>query len=235
MRFEDYFDFDAVMEPLWGGKRHRRHRRRGRTRRKWFERGDLKFAILALIEEKPMHGYEVMQALEEESAGCYKASAGSVYPTLQLLEDQEFVSAQERDGKKVYTITDAGRAYLDKNRDHVDHIFERFNDFSDRIFGRDMSELYRSFSRLAQTTFQGAVGWVDDEELLSEMKDILNRAVTDMDSAWDEAAKRRRAAREKRRSRRSGDASAEAGASADAHAATSHADDTESTDEDAQD
>ena len=63
----------------------------------------------------------------------------------------------------------------------------------------------------------------------------LNRAVTEMDSAWDEAAKRRRAAREKRRSRRSGDASAEAGASADAHAETSHADDTESTDEDAQD
>ncbi len=65
----------------WANQKGRRFRWR------IFERGDLKFVILRLIYDKPMHGYEVMQALEEESRGCYKASAGSVYPTLQMLED----------------------------------------------------------------------------------------------------------------------------------------------------
>src|SRR5438046_2756493 len=75
---------------------------------KWrfFDRGDLKYVILRMLKTKPMHGYEVMRALEEESGGWYKASAGSVYPTLQMLEDQGYVSALDQDGKKVYTITD---------------------------------------------------------------------------------------------------------------------------------
>lgn len=193
MRFDDYFDFDIFMGP-WGGpgRRHRRRRRRRGRGWKWFERGDLKFAILALIDEKPMHGYEVMQALEEQSHGCYKASPGSIYPTLQLLEDQGHLRSTDQDGKKVYTITDAGREYLDENRSQVDDIFDRVSEFSDRIFGKDMAELSRSFSRLAQTTFQGAVGWIEDDDLLRDMKDVLNRAVSDMDGAWERAAGRRR-------------------------------------------
>ena len=194
MRFDELFDFDVWIGGPWGDAR-RRNRRRGRRRDrrvKWFERGDLKFAILALIDEKPMHGYEVMQALEEQSRGCYKASAGSVYPTLQLLEDQGHLKAEDREGKKVYAITEAGRDYLEKNRSHVDDIFDRVSEFSDRFFGQDMAELSRSFSKLAQTTFQGAVGWVDDDELFGDMKDVLNQAVKDMDAAWDRARGRRR-------------------------------------------
>ncbi|MGI9627346.1 MAG: PadR family transcriptional regulator [Longimicrobiales bacterium] len=208
MKRED-FDFDFIFggpgawgdwgAPSWkdweprvrrAKRRRKRHGRRDSW--KWFQRGDLKFAILALIEDKPMHGYEVMQALEEQSAGCYKASAGSIYPTLQLLEDQGFISPADRDGKKVYSITDEGRAFLEENRAKVDDIFSRVSDFSDRFFGKGMAELSRSFSRLAQTTFQGAMGWVEDEALLSDMKDILNGAVRDMEAAWDQAAARRR-------------------------------------------
>jgi DNA-binding PadR family transcriptional regulator len=78
---------------------------------KWrfYDRGDLKFVILRLLKDKPMHGYEVMRALEEESGGWYRASAGSVYPTLQMLEDQGYVAVQEQEGaRKSYSITDAG-------------------------------------------------------------------------------------------------------------------------------
>ena len=207
MRFEDPFDFDFdFIGPFFGGAKRRR-RRHGRRRPgwKWFERGDMKFAILALIEGKPMHGYEVMQALEEESAGCYKASAGSIYPTLQLLEDQGYISPQDRDGKKVYSITEEGQAYLDKNRAQVDDIFARVSDFSDRFFSRDMARLSRSFSRLAQATFQGAVGRLDDEALFATMQDILDRAVDEMEAAWDQAAGRRRGKRATG-SKRKGDA-----------------------------
>ncbi len=59
-----------------------------------------------------MHGYEMMKSLEEKSGGFYTPSPGSIYPTLQMLEDRGFVTVQEADGKKIYSITDAGRALL---------------------------------------------------------------------------------------------------------------------------
>src|SRR6266700_1836827 len=79
---------------------------------RFFGRGDLKFALLELLQERPMHGYEMMKALEEKSSGFYAPSPGSIYPTLQMLEDRAFVTAKEVEGKKVYTITDEGRAIL---------------------------------------------------------------------------------------------------------------------------
>ncbi len=80
--------------------------------RRFFGRGDMKFALLGLLQERPMHGYEMIKALEERSGGFYAPSAGSVYPTLQLLEDRGFVTVNETEGKKVYSITDTGRASL---------------------------------------------------------------------------------------------------------------------------
>lgn len=195
MKFDDYFDFDSLPWPFNQTDKRRQRPRQPRRRWRWLGRGDLKFAILALIRDKPMHGYEVMQVLEEESAGSYKASPGSIYPTLQLLEDLGYLDARTQDGRKVYSITDAGRAYLEENRDQVKHIFERVSEFSSRFFSRDMSALTRRFRRLARATFQGAVGWVEDEQLFSDMKSVLDRAVKDMEAAWDAARERRKAAR----------------------------------------
>src|SRR6266699_6503692 len=79
---------------------------------RFFGRGDLKFALLELLQERPMHGYEMMKALEEKSGGFYAPSPGSIYPTLQMLEDRGLVSVREAEGKKVYSITDTGRAFL---------------------------------------------------------------------------------------------------------------------------
>src|SRR5215472_17319051 len=83
---------------------------------RFFGRGDLKFALLELLQERPMHGYEMMKALEEKSSGFYAPSPGSIYPTLQMLEDRGLVSVQEIEGKKVYSITDAGRTLLDEQQ-----------------------------------------------------------------------------------------------------------------------
>jgi DNA-binding PadR family transcriptional regulator len=73
-------------------------------------RGDIRTAVLAVLAEEPGHGYEVIQRIEEKSGGVWRPSPGSVYPTLQLLEDEGLVQAVERDGKRVYEVTDAGRA-----------------------------------------------------------------------------------------------------------------------------
>jgi DNA-binding PadR family transcriptional regulator len=73
-------------------------------------RGDVRSAVLALLTEQPMHGYQIIREIEERTDGSWKPSAGSVYPTLQLLADEELISAQESNGRKTYTLTEAGRA-----------------------------------------------------------------------------------------------------------------------------
>ncbi|MFS0732772.1 PadR family transcriptional regulator [Microbacterium sp. 1P10UB] len=73
-------------------------------------RGDVRTSVLALLAEKPMHGYQIIREIEERSGGSWKPSPGSVYPTLQLLTDEGLVSATESDGRKTYSLTDEGRA-----------------------------------------------------------------------------------------------------------------------------
>jgi DNA-binding PadR family transcriptional regulator len=73
-------------------------------------RGGIRPLILAALAQKPMHGYEVIQALEAESGGRWRPSAGSVYPSLQQLSDEGLVTSEEIDGRRTYSLTDAGRA-----------------------------------------------------------------------------------------------------------------------------
>ena len=101
---------------------HRERFFRGRWRESAFQKGDLKYVILDLIKDKPRHGYEIIRELEELSYGFYTPSPGAVYPTLQMLEEMGYTSAAERDGKKIYTITEAGLAFLDERKDSADEV-----------------------------------------------------------------------------------------------------------------
>ena len=76
-------------------------------------RGDVRAAILALLAEKPMHGYQIIAEIEQRSGGAWKPSAGSVYPTLQLLADEGLISSEATDSRKTYSLTEAGRAEAD--------------------------------------------------------------------------------------------------------------------------
>lgn len=154
---------------------------------KVFDRGDLKYMILKLLSRKPMHGYEVMRELEEESGGCYSASPGSVYPTLQMLEDQGYVVCEEQEGKKVYTITNEGREFLHENGDLVDDILDRVSDFTDRFFRTEMKDVSRSFKKLAEVTFERSVRWANPEDL-EKIKAILDRATREIEEVRPGAA-----------------------------------------------
>ena len=105
--------------------------------------GDLRLIALALIAEQPRHGYEIIKVLEDKTAGWYSPSPGIVYPTLTYLEEAGYVTAQAEGAKKLYTITDEGRAYLDENRDFVDAVLERLGKIGNKLarmrrrFGRD--------------------------------------------------------------------------------------------------
>jgi len=85
----------------WGGgpRRHRGQR----------ARGDVRSAVLALLAEEPMHGYQIIQEIDRRSGGSWKPSPGSVYPTLQQLEDEGLVRAQEQEGRRVYRLTEEGQ------------------------------------------------------------------------------------------------------------------------------
>jgi len=80
-------------------------------------RGDVRSAILHLLAESPMHGYQIMSELSERTDGMWQASPGSIYPTLNQLEDEDLVRAEERDGKKVYALTEEGRAKVDADEE----------------------------------------------------------------------------------------------------------------------
>ena len=73
-------------------------------------RGDVRAAVIALLAEQPMHGYQIIHQIEERSGGAWKPSPGSVYPTLQLLTDEGLLTATEADGRKTYELTEGGRA-----------------------------------------------------------------------------------------------------------------------------
>ncbi len=157
----------------WGG--------RGPRRRQWFEAGDMKYVILKLLRDKPRHGYEVMKELEERMHGCYTPSPGTVYPTLQWLEDEGLVKASDVDGKKVYGITDAGRKFLEEHKDVVEEIFDRVKDAVDDVLGGSMAEINRAVGVLVKKVYR--TGWrTRDDAARKRMAEILTRAAEEVEA-----------------------------------------------------
>lgn len=163
-----------------GGQRHRR-------RSQMFESGEVKFVILRLLKEKPRHGYEIIKALEEKFAGCYTPSAGTVYPTLQLLEDQGYVRAVEEDGKKVYHITPEGEAFLTENRSTVEDIFDRVRDTVRDVAGGPMGELHQAFARVASVTYKRAWRWGGSHPAVPRIVEILRRTADEIEKEWEKS------------------------------------------------
>ncbi|MEU5497750.1 PadR family transcriptional regulator [Streptomyces griseofuscus] len=89
------------------------HRGRGGPRGR-ARRGDVRASILALLKERPMHGYEMIQEIAERSGGAWKPSPGSVYPTLQMLEDEGLIVSESEGGKKLFSLTDSGRGVAEE-------------------------------------------------------------------------------------------------------------------------
>ena len=138
----DWVRLGDIAPGAWGGWwRGGWHQPGVRGRAQMFEAGEMKFVILRLLREKPRHGYEIIKALEEKFGGCYTPSAGTVYPTLQLLEDQGYIRGMEEDGRKVYHITPEGEALLDSRRDDVDEIFDRVRETVRDVAGGAMGEV----------------------------------------------------------------------------------------------
>jgi DNA-binding PadR family transcriptional regulator len=144
-----------------------------------FEKGDLKYVILDLLKDKPSHGYEIIRALEESFSGFYTPSAGSVYPTLQLLEDIGYVSSSERDGKKVYTITDQGKQFLNEREEIIDkikcHMKDWWSSHSREEFRATMHELWDLGHLVGQKAHHL------DPEKLASIREVISHAYHDIE------------------------------------------------------
>jgi DNA-binding PadR family transcriptional regulator len=197
----------------WGAGRHR-HRRHGgfgfggrhggfgggrggdmgsedmMRARRMLAQGDLRLIALALIAQAPRHGYEIIKQLEEKTADWYSPSPGIVYPTLTYLEEAGYVTASAEGSKKLYTITDEGRAYLEANRELVDVVLDRLAAFGERVnrwrrASRDEREDRRTLPPLVEATLdhlREAVGKRLDTDADTEARlvEILARTVTEL-------------------------------------------------------
>ena len=95
--------------------------------------GDVRLLALALIAQAPRHGYEIIKLVEEKTADWYSPSPGIVYPTLTYLEEAGYVTASTEGAKKLYTITDEGKAYLDANRDIIKVVLDRLAAIGEKV------------------------------------------------------------------------------------------------------
>jgi DNA-binding PadR family transcriptional regulator len=126
-------------------------------------RGDMKYLLLEILKEGPRHGYEIINNLEGKFRG-YRPSPGSVYPTLQMLEEGGFLISEQVEGKKVYTITDTGRKLLEERGE------SRFTETSGM---KQAFEVRESLQKLAAAV-KGARG--TDEQTMKRVAEILDRA-----------------------------------------------------------
>ena len=163
---------------FWGGRGRSRGGPFGGGR--MFDQGHLKFVILRLLAEKPRHGYEIIKEIEDRFGGMYSPSPGTVYPTLTLLEDLGFAVARpEEGGKKIYEITDEGRAHLAENQPLIDDIFARITEIARNIFGEPMMEVHRAMKDVGAAIYTSKTSSRSTEQI-NKIKEILERAASEI-------------------------------------------------------
>jgi DNA-binding PadR family transcriptional regulator len=140
-----------------------------------FDSGELRLVILALVADKPRYGYEVIKALGERVGGDYSPSPGVVYPTLTLIEEMGYASAsQDPAGRKLYTITPEGEAFLAANKGQVDAIFARLDGGNENRFAGGAGSVLRAMMNLRAATRLRLRGRAATPEQIQAIADALD-------------------------------------------------------------
>lgn len=113
-----------------------------------FDHGELRLVVLALISERPRHGYEIIKEIEDRVAGTYSPSPGVIYPTLTMLEELGHATVSENEGKKLYAITAEGTAYLAANKTAVDSALQHMQSVKAKHGGGPAPEIMRARENL---------------------------------------------------------------------------------------
>jgi DNA-binding PadR family transcriptional regulator len=156
----------------WGGRGHRARR------------GDVRAALLVLLAESPQNGYQLIQEIERRTDGYWKPSPGSVYPSLQQLEDEGLVRAQEQDSRRTYTLTDEGRAYVEENREELGDPFGAVTGGIDE----GVADLRQVMGQVAAAVMQVAASGHADKarDILAEARRKLYKVLAEDDEPTQE-------------------------------------------------
>ena len=154
---------------------------------RFFASGEVRLAILSLLSEGPKHGYQLMKEMRERSGGAYRASAGSVYPTLQQLEDEELIESDAQSGRRVFHLTKAGKKELEKEKPAVREIWERAKQCGNwgAFASPDAMGLWGPMSMLIKTAVKAsarAAGSEGGYAQAERVREVLDRARRELES-----------------------------------------------------
>jgi DNA-binding PadR family transcriptional regulator len=177
-------------EGYWGGPEARfdrgfggrgREHRHGGGRERLFDAGDLKLVTLKLLSEQPSYGYQLIKTMEERLAGGYTPSAGVIYPTLTLLEEEGLAASTVENNKKVYSVTPEGTKFLEENKQRVEGLFARLEE-AGRGFERGRSpELMKAFQNLRGAVLARVTRGNATPEQIAKIAEAINAAATAID------------------------------------------------------
>ena len=167
--------------------------KRRKRRRRMFASGELRLALLALIDREPRHGYELIRAIEDMTGGSYAPSPGAVYPTLQMLEEEGQIkpattkakakgkagakkAETETSGKKPFMATKSGQAELEDRADEVDELMGRLGEHGERAekVKAKSPDLFRAMGNLASVLKNRARAGKLDQKTIDEIVDIID-------------------------------------------------------------
>jgi DNA-binding PadR family transcriptional regulator len=173
--------FWAEIGEHWG-KHHGRHRFGREFGGRLFDSGELRFVILSYIAEKPAHGYEIMKGIAEQMGGAYAPSAGVIYPTLSQLEDEGLATVVANGGKKLYSITDAGRRELEANRERIESLLGRIRQMGEAFGSGRTPQIMRAIHnfKLALKLRFGQGGLTPEQ--ITKIAAIIDAAARDVES-----------------------------------------------------
>ena len=153
----------------------------GEGRGRLFDAGDIKLVILKMLSEQPAYGYQLIKTMEQRLSGGYAPSAGVIYPTLTMLEEEGLATSSADNNKKVYSLTDEGRAYLESNRTQVDELFARLEE-TGRSFERGRSpEIMKAFMNLRGAVMARVSRESIKPEQLQKITEAINTAAKTID------------------------------------------------------
>jgi DNA-binding PadR family transcriptional regulator len=151
---------------------------------RFFGPGEIRLALLSMLESGPKHGYELMKELETKSGGIYKASAGAIYPALQQLEDEGMVMSDAAAGKRTYSLTNQGRAELQKQAETVKRIWQRAEQAGDWApwMGMEGAEVMRPAADVMKTALKAATRGSHDSAKVAKIREILERTKQEIEA-----------------------------------------------------
>lgn len=159
-----------------GGRgRHHGMDRHGGSRRRMFEGGELRLVLMLLCEDTPRHGYDFIREIETRTGGAYAPSPGVIYPTLTLLEDLAHVEARTDGARKLYALSETGRARLAENRAQAEAALERLDHLRLRAQATDRGPVFRAMNTL-KSVLHDKLGESPDKDLVFAVADLVDEA-----------------------------------------------------------